>query len=174
MGGYYLAGLTMDNIIIFIVVIGLLMLVVKFLKGLIKGIIALILILTLGVTSYNIFIAKKSVQYEVERYKTDYKYAVEMKNISSEASKAINEIKENKNVNVNVAKLVELKEKAKGVKHSEEANFIHNRYMNAFDTVITASKGYSMAKEAEKQAAKLEELSKGLDISFLDLLFGEK
>lgn len=164
----------MDNIIILLVAIGLLLLVVKFLKGLIKGIITLILILTLGVTAYNIFIAKKSIQYEVERYKTDYKYAIEMKNISSEASKAISEIKENKNVNENVAKLVELKEKARVTKHSEEASFIHNRYINAFDTVITASKGYSLAKEAEKQAAKLEELSKGLNVSFLDLLFSKK
>lgn len=167
-------GFTVDNITMLIVAIGLLLLAIKFVKGIIKTIISLVLIVTLGVSAYNILIAKKPITYEVERYKTDYAYVKEMKSITSEASKAIDEIKENKNVSENVNKLISLREEANGIKHSEEANFIHGRYMNGFDAVIAGTKGYEIAKGAEEQVAKLEELSKELNVSFIDVFFQKK
>ncbi|WP_291574989.1 hypothetical protein [Clostridium sp. UBA4548] len=167
-------GFTLDNIIMVLVALGLLILVIKFIKGVIRTVISLILILTLGVSGYNIFIAKKPVSYEIQRYKTDFAYVKEMKNLTTEASKAIDEIKENKNVNENVNKLMDLREKANGINHSEEASFIHKKYMNGFDAVITGVKGYEVAKGAEAQVAKLEELSKEINISFMDVIFPEK
>lgn len=164
----------MDNIILLIIALGLLILAIKFVKGIIKTIISLVLILTLGVSAYNIFIAKKSISYEMERYKTDFTYVKEMKSITAEASKAIEDIKENKNVSENVNKLIELRAKASGIKHSEEANFIHKRYMNGFDAVVAGTKGYELAKGAEDQVAKLEELTKDINISFMDVFFPEK
>lgn len=167
-------GFTMDNVIILLVALGLLILAIKFVKGIIKTIISLVLILTLGVSAYNIFIAKKPITYEINRYKTDFAYVKEMKNLTSEASKAIEEIKENKSVNENVSKLMEIKEKAEKVEHSEEATFIHNKYMNGFEAVIAGAKGYEAAKGAQAQVAKLDQLSKELNVSFMDVILSKK
>jgi hypothetical protein len=168
-----MGGFTSDNIIVMVVAIILLLLVLKFIKGILKTVITLILVLTLGVTAYNIFIQKKSIGYELNRYKTDYKYVVEMKDISVEAKKSIDEIKENKNVNENVKKLVDLKKRANEVKHSEEATFFHDRYMNGFDTIIVASQGYALAKDVKEQGQKLNELSKALDVKFGQVFLSE-
>jgi hypothetical protein len=167
-------GFTTDNIVVILVAIFLLYLVFKFVKGIIKTVIALVLIFTLGFSAYNIFIAKKSIAYEVERYKTDFTYVKEMKNITTEASKAIDEIKENKNISENVSKLMALREEANGLNHSEETTFIHKRYMNGFDAIVAGTKGYELAKGAEEQVAKLEELSKGIDVSFMDVFLKDK
>lgn len=167
-------GFTMDNVIILLVALGLLILAIKFVKGIIKTIISLVLILTLGVSAYNIFIAKKPITYEINRYKTDFAYVKAMKNLTSEASKAIEEIKENKSVNENVSKLMEIKEKAEKVEHSGEATFIHNKYMNGFEAVIAGAKGYEAAKGAQAQVAKLDQLSKELNVSFMDVILSKK
>ncbi len=167
-----MSGFTMDNILLLLVGVGLLMLAIKFLKGIFKAIIAIILILTVGISAYNIFIAKKPISYEINRYKTDFAYTKEVKNISSEAYKAIDEIKENKAVDENINKLMALRERANLLEHSEEANFIHNRYMNSLDGIILASKGYVTAKGAEEQFNKLEGLTKELNIGFMDLIMG--
>lgn len=168
-----MSGFTMDNILLLLVGLGLLMLVIKFLKGIFKAIIAIVLILTVGVSAYNIFIAKKPISYEINRYKTDFVYAKELKSISSEAYKAVDEIKENKAVNENINILMALREKANLLDHSEEANFIHDRYMNSLDGVILAAKGYVTAKGAEEQINKLEGLTKELNIRFIDVIMGE-
>lgn len=168
-----MGGFTLDNITILVVAILLLLLVIKFIKGVLKTVITLILVLTLGVTAYNIFIQKKSISYELNRYKTDYKYVVEMKNISVEAKRVIDEIKENRNVNENVKKLVDLKKRANEVKHSEEATFFHDRYINGFDTVIAASQGYALAQDVKEQGQKLNDLSKELDIELTQVFFSK-
>lgn len=163
-------GFTMDNILLLLVCVGLLMVVMKFLKGVAKAIIAIVLVFTVGVSAYNIFIAKKPLSYEVDRYKIDFQYVKEIKNISSEASEVIDEIKKDKDVNSNIDKLVQLRNKADTINHSEEANFIHKRYMNSFDGIIIAYKGYATAKLADEQIKKIDNLTKDLNIGFMDVL----
>ncbi|WP_160680335.1 hypothetical protein [Clostridium sp. C8-1-8] len=165
-----MGGITADNIILLLVAVVLLYLVFKFIKGVIKTIIVIILILTLGVSAYNIFIAKKSVADEVNRYKTDYSYFNNVKDISSEAKQAINDIEANKNIDQNINKLSELKTKASTLNHSSELNGFHERYINTFDGIILGCKGYSTAKQAGEEGKKLNDLAKNLDMSLKDIV----
>lgn len=164
-------GFSTDNIILLIVGLIFLYFVVKFVKGIIKTIITIILIFTLGISSYNIFIAKKSISYEINRYKIDYAYFKDLKDISTEVSKIVEEIKEGRNTTENLSKLTELKKQVQSLKHSDETNFIQDRYMSSLDGVILGCRAYTTAKETEKQVGKLNELTKGLDVDFKDILF---
>ncbi|MDD7792893.1 hypothetical protein [Clostridium sp. 'White wine YQ'] len=166
-------GLSADNIIIALVAIVFLFLAIKFIRGVIKGIIVVLLILTLGVSAYNIFITKKSIGYEVNRYKTDYLYFKSISSISSHAIENIDAIKEGKNIKENTDELIILKNHAETLEHSSEINGIHNNYIRGLDTVIVAAKGYKTANEAKEQADKLQEASNSLNISLKDILSGQ-
>lgn len=166
-------GFSIDNIMLVIVAIVLLYITVKFIKGLVKGIITIVLILTLGVSAYNIFIAQKPISYEIDRYKTDYSYFKEISSISSDAVKAIDEIKEGKNIKENTNKLIELRNKAEKTKHSEEINVVHNNYIRAMDTAIVSAKGYETAKDAKAQIDKLDDAAKALDVNLKDILISK-
>jgi hypothetical protein len=166
-------GFSIDNIALVIIAVVLLYITVKFIKGLVKGIITMILILTLGVSAYNIFITQKPISYEIDRYKTDYSYFKEISSISSDAVKAIDEIKEGKNIKENINKLVQLRTKAEKIKHSEEIDVIHENYMRTMDTAIISAKGYENAKNAKEQLDKLNDAAKALDIDLKDILISK-
>lgn len=148
----------------------LLYITLKFIKGLIKFIITIILVLTLGLSAYNIFVTQKPVSYEIERYKTDFAYFNEIKSISSEAESVTEDIKDGNNIKENIEKLVQLRSKAEKTKHSEEINIVHNNYMKAMDTAVLCAKGYSTTKDAKAQAEKLNDASKALNISLKDII----
>ena len=167
-------GFSIDNIALVIIAVVLLYITVKFITGLIKGIITIVLILTLGVSAYNIFITQKPISYEIDRYKTDYSYFKEISSISSDAVTAINEIKEGKNVKENANKLVQLRTKAENTKHSEEINLIHDNYIRAMDTAIISAKGYETAKNAKEQVNKLDDAAKALDVNLKDILISKE
>ncbi len=163
-------GFTGDNIFMLLIGVGLLILAIKFLKGLLKTIIAILLIITVGFSCYNIFVAKKSISYEINRYKTDFAYAMEIKNISNEASKVINSIKKNIAMEEGIDQLVDLRNKANQIPHSEEAHFFHDKYIAGFDSIILACKGYTLGEMAEEQVSDLEELTKGINFKIMDVL----
>lgn len=163
-------GFSIDNLVILFIVLVFLYLTIKFIKGFIKLIISILLIFTLGVSAYNIFIAKKPISYEINRYKTDYIYFNNIKSMSSEASVAINEIKENKNVQQNINKLIEIRNNTEDLKHSEEINGFHHKYIASLDNTISVCKGYSTAKKVEEKVQKLDELSRELDVKLKDVL----
>ena len=165
-----MGGVTVDNIILLLVVLILLYLVFKFIKGIIKTIITIILILTLGVSAYNIFIAKKSVADEVNRYKIDYAYFNNVKDISSEAKQIVDDIENNKNINQNINKLSELREKAQVLNHSTDLDAFHSKYISTFDGIILGCKGYSTAKQVDEQTKKIDELKKNLNMSIKDIV----
>ncbi|MBK1810871.1 hypothetical protein JHL18_09505 [Clostridium sp. YIM B02505] len=165
-----MGGITTDNIILLLITLVLLYLVFKFIKGIIKTIITIILILTLGVSAYNIFIAKKSVSDEIDRYKIDYAYFNDVKDISSQAKQTVDDIENNKNVNQNINKLSELRNKAQVLNHSSDLDALHNRYINTFDGIILGCKGYSTAKQVGEQTKKIDELKKDLDVSIKDIV----
>lgn len=164
----------MDNIALVIIAAVLLYITVKFIKGLVKGIITIILILTLGVSAYNIFVTQKPISYEINRYKTDYSYFKEISSISSEAVEAIDQIKEGKNIKENTNRLVQLRIKAENTKHSEEIDVIHENYIRAMDTAIISAKGYETAKNAKEQLDKLNDAAKALDIDLKDILISKE
>ncbi|MEG2916624.1 MAG: hypothetical protein RR891_08420 [Clostridium sp.] len=168
-----MTGFTTDNIVLLLVGVGLLILVIKVLKGVFKTIIAIILLLTVGISCYNIFIAKKSITYEMSRYKTDFAYTMDVKDISRDAYKIVDDMKKDEITEEGINKLVDLKNQAEGLKHSDEINFIHKKYISSMDGVILACKGYSMGKLAGEQVDKLDDLSRGMDIKLLDVLKGE-
>lgn len=167
-------GFSIDNIVILFIVLVFLYLTIKFIKGFIKLVIGILLIFTLGVSAYNIFIAKKPISYEVNRYKTDYVYFNNIKSMSSEASVAINEIKENKNVQQNINKLTEIRNNTEDLNHSEEINGFHHKYIASLDSAISVCKRYSTAKEVEEKVQKLDEISRELDIKLKDVLLINK
>lgn len=86
-----MSGINLENIILVIVAIILVYIAVKFIKGIIKFIILVILILTLGVSAYNILITKKSISYEINRYKVDYGYFKNITSISKESINLVND-----------------------------------------------------------------------------------
>lgn len=165
-----MGGVTVYNMILLLVALILLYLVFKFIKGIIKTIITIILILTLGVSAYNIFIAKKSVADEVNRYKIDYAYFNNVKDISSEAKQIVDDIENNKNINQNINKLSELREKAQALNHSTDLDAFHNKYISTFDGIILGCKGYSTAKQVDEQTKKIDELKKNLNMSIKDIV----
>ncbi|GIM28950.1 hypothetical protein CPJCM30710_16160 [Clostridium polyendosporum] len=167
-------GFSIDNIVMLFIVLAFVYLTIKFIKGFIKFIVIVLLILTLGVSAYNIFIVQKPISYEINRYKTDYVYFHNIRSISSEASTVINEIKENKNVQQNINKLKELRNNAEGLNHSQEISGLHDKYIESLDSVISVCNGYSTAKEVEQKVQKLDELSKGLDVKFKDVLLMDR
>ncbi|MEG1256568.1 hypothetical protein [Clostridium sp.] len=166
-------GFTTDNIVLLLVAIVLLILVIKVFKGVLKTIIAIILLLTVGVSCYNIFVAKKSITYEINRYKTDFAYTMDIKDISAEAYKIIDDMKEDTITEEGIDKLVHLKNQAEALEHSEEANFIHNKYISSLDGVILACRGYALGEIAQGQVSKLEDLTDDININLLDVLRGE-
>lgn len=165
-----MTGFNIENLIWVVIVIVLLYVTIKFIKGLLKSIITIILVLTLGLSAYNIFVAQKPVSYEIDRYKTDFAYVKEIKSISSEAKSATEDIKEGKNIKENTEKIVQLRNRAEKTKHSEEIQIVHSNYMKAMDTVVLSAKGYSTAKDAKEQAEKLNDAAKELNISLNDII----
>ncbi|GFP78241.1 hypothetical protein [Clostridium fungisolvens] len=165
-----MGGITTDNIILLLVALILLYLVFKFIKGIIKTIITIILILTLGVSAYNILIAKKSVGDEINRYKIDYAYFNDVRDISSEAKQTVDDIENNKNIVQNINKLSELRNKAQALKHSSDLDAFHSKYINTFDGIIIGCKGYSTAKQVDEQTKKIDELKKDLNMSIKDIV----
>ncbi|ERK29686.1 hypothetical protein [Clostridium intestinale] len=165
-----MSGINLENIILVIVAIILLYIAVKFIKGIIKFIILVILILTLGVSAYNILITKKSISYEINRYKIDYGYFKNITSISKESINLVNDIKEGRNVKENTDRLVEIKSEVGKLEHSSEINLINDRYLNALDTAIIVGKGYETANNVKEQTKKLDEVTKSLDLSLKDIL----
>jgi hypothetical protein len=168
-----MGGMTTDNIILLVVAVILLYLVFRFIKGIIKTIITIILILTLGVSAYNIFITKKSVSDEINRYKIDYAYFNDVKSISSEAKQTVNDIENNKNIDQNINKLSELRNKAQVLNHSSDLDAFHSKYINTFDGIILGCKGYDTAKQVGEQTKKIDELKKNLDMSLRDIVIAK-
>lgn len=162
-------GINVENILLLIIALILLYVAIRFIKGLIKFIILIILILTVGVSAYNILITKKSISYEVNRYKIDYKYFKDISVISKESVELINEIKEGKDIKENTDRLVELKNEAEKLNHSSEINVISNRYLNALDTAIVVGKGYETTNDIKEQARKLDNVTESLDLSLKDI-----
>lgn len=165
-----MTGINLENIVLLIAAIILIYIAVKFIKGIIKFIILVILILTLGVSAYNILVTKKPISYEVNRYKTDYVYFKDLTTISKESIELINQIKEGKNVKENTDRLVQLRNEAENLEHSSEINIINDRYLNALDTAIVVGKGYETANNVKEQTQKLDEVTKSLDLSLKDIL----
>lgn len=162
-------GVSLDNIVILIIGIVLLYVVIKLIKGLIKFLIIMILLLTVGVSAYNIFISKKSFSYEVNRYKVDFQYFKDVNGISKEAVDRVEEIKEGKDVDENITKLIELRDEAKGLNHSEEINGVSSKYINALDTAILVGNGY----KAKENVEKLDSVIRTLNPNLKEFIFPE-
>lgn len=155
-----------ENLVLIVIVAILIFLVIKFLKGVAKVIIAIILFLTIGVSCYNLFITHKSFSYELNRYKTDFTYISEMKDITVETKDDVEKIKQGQNAKENINNIVALRNKANKLNHSSDIDFIHKRYIEAMDSIILATKGYSTAKNTTQQ---IDNASKSLEISLKDI-----
>ena len=165
-----MSGINLENILLLVAALVLLYVAIKFIKGVIKFIVLIILILTLGVSGYNIIVTKKPISYEINRYKTDFGYFKGISGISKEALELISEIKEGKNIKENTDRLANLKNEAEKLNHSSEINGIGDRYLNTLDTAIVVGKGYETASDVKEQAKKFDEVTKSLDISLKDIL----
>lgn len=168
-----LQGFNIENIIILIIAIAVLYLALKFLKGVIRFILSIVLIFTLGISLYNIFIAQKPLSYEINRYKTDIAYFKDLGNINKKAYEAIKDIKSNKDIAGNVKSLDSLEKEAEKLNHSEESNIIHQQYISNFKKVVLAAKGYEAANGAKEHLDNLNELSSSMDISLKEILFSK-
>lgn len=155
-----------ENLILIIIGVVLFYVVFKFLKGVIKLIIAIILALTVGVSCYNLLITHKSLSYEINRYKTDFSYISQMKDITVETKADVDKIKQGQNVKENINNIVVLRDKANKLDHSSDIDFIHKKYIGAMDDIILATKGYSTAKNATQE---MDKASKSLEISLKDI-----
>ena len=164
-------GINRENIILLLLALVLLYITFKFIKGIIKLLLAVILILTLGVSLYNIFIAQKPISYEINRYKTDFAYLQEAGRINKETYEILKVVKDDKGTEENIKSLELLYEKAENLDHSNEISFIHNQYIKNFQKVIASAKGYITAQGAKEYLNDLSEGSKSLKINIIDILF---
>lgn len=162
--------ISIQNIIIIVVAIFFLWIVLKFVKGVLKAIIALVLIFTVGISVYNIFFVGKSMSYELNRYKTDISYFTKVTSINKDAYSALQEIKEKKNVEENTKKLVKLEKDAEVLPHSEESKIIHDKYISNFRIISNAAQVCNAANEYKDKINNLGNKDKTLDISLMDLL----
>lgn len=166
-------GFNLENIIVLLVLLFVLFLIIKFIKGIVKAILAIILIFTLGFSLYNIFVAKKPISYEVNRYKTDFAYLKEINSINKEVSEAVKNIKDNKDIDSNIKQLEALRKRTQSLNHSDEINFIHNRYLGSLDKLILTAKGYNAAEASKEYLDKLSDYTKNLGINLREILFPE-
>lgn len=167
-------GFTLDNLVLLVIAIGLIWVCVKFITGVLKTVITVILVLTIGVSAYNIFIARKPLSHEVDRYKTDFVYLRQVKDINKQASDAMSEIKDNKNRDSNLKKLDSLLAQAEGLKHSDESKLIHDTYISNFKKVVTGARAYEAANDAKDKLDDLKELEKNLNVKLTSLMFGSR
>ncbi|MEW8957441.1 hypothetical protein, partial [Clostridium sp.] len=160
-----------ENIILIIVLLILLFIVIKFIKGLIKFVLIVFLILTVGFSTYNLLVVKKPISYEINRYKTEYSYYRDISKISGDVINLVNNIKEGKNTKESIEKLQEERNKVALLNHSDESKFIHDKYIGALDTIIFISRSSESYEETKDKLDKgLEELNIGLS----DLIFISK
>ena len=167
-------GINVENIVIILVIIFLFYLAVKFIKGILKLIILIILFFTLGLSLYNVFILKKPISYEVNRYKVDFVYFQEAAELTKEAGGAINSIKKEEAVEEQVILLEELYKKAASLEHSEEIKPIHNTYLNNFQRIIAAAKLYYNSQGSKEALQELTDNYDSLTLRFKDILFPKK
>lgn len=166
-----LQGFNVENLVILFAAVFILYLAFKFLKGILKLIITVILIFTVGISLYNIFIVQKPLSYEIDRYKTDLAYFKSMSSINKEAFNALKEIKENKNIPENADKLKELEKRAEGLNHSRESSFIHNGYIVNFKKLTAAAEAYKTAGASKEYLEELSAMSDDINIKLKDILF---
>lgn len=169
-----MGGFSVGNIALLIIAIIILYSVVKFLKGLIRGVLTLVIVFTLGISLYNIFIAQKPLSYEINRYKTDITYFKNMNNVNKEAYDCIKNIKENKDIPNNVKRLEAVEKDAEALNHSEETNLIHDKYIANFKNIVSAAKAYETANNAKEKLNELKDLESKIDMGFLDVIFPKK
>lgn len=164
-------GLNSENIIILLIAMVILYFAFKFLKGVLRFVISLILIFTLGISLYNIFIAQKPLSYEVNRYKVDIAYFKEMGSINKEVYEVIKEIKADKDIPKNVENLQKLEKQAEALKHSEESNIIHNQYISNLKKLVLASQAYKSANGSKEYLDNLNQMADKINISLKEVLF---
>ena len=160
-----------ENIILIIILLLLLYIVVKFIKGLIKFILVVFLIFTVGFSAYNLLIVKKPLSYEINRYKVEYSYYKEISKTTGKVFNLVNNIKEDKNTKESIEELKKERNKVALLDHSNESEIIHNKYLGALDSIISISKNSNTYGEAKD---KLDKGLKELNISLKDLIFINK
>ena len=163
-----MGGFSTENIILLLLAIVFIYVVIKFIKGLVKFILTIVLVFTLGYSLYNIFVVQKPISYEIDRYKLEYKYYKEVGNLSPEIFNTISDIKDGKNLDSNIKKLQEERNTVAKLQHTEESKPIHDRYVGALDGIITVSK---TAKSASDINANIQQYESKLDINLKDLIF---
>ncbi|WP_426348141.1 hypothetical protein ACPWSR_10235 [Alloiococcus sp. CFN-8] len=167
-------GINSENIIIILVIIFLFYLAIKFIKGILKLIILIILFFTLGLSLYNVFILKKPISYEVNRYKVDFVYFKEAAELNKEAGKAINSIKKEESIEEQILILEELYSKAASLEHSEEIKPIHNTYLKNLQRIISTARLYYNSQGSKEALQELTDNYDSLTLRFKDILFPKK
>ena len=167
-------GINIENIVIILVIIFLFYLAIKFIKGILKLIILIILFFTLGLSLYNVFILKKPISYEVNRYKVDFVYFKEAAELNKEAGKAINSIKKEESIEEQILILEELYNKAAILEHSEEIKPIHNTYLKNLQRIISAARLYYNSQGSKEALQELTDNYDSLTLRFKDILFPKK
>lgn len=168
--GDLMGGFSTENIILLLLAIVFIYVVIKFIKGVVKLILTIILVFTLGYSLYNIFVVQKPISYEIDRYKLEYKYYKEIGKLSPEVFNTIGDIKEGKNLENNIKKLQEERNTIAKLHHTEESKPIHDRYVGALDGIITASK---TAKNVSDMNSNIQQYESKLDINLKDLIFNK-
>lgn len=165
-----MGGFSTENIILLLLAVIFIYVVIKFIKGVVKFILTIFLVFTLGYSLYNIFVVQKPISYEVDRYKLEYKYYKEVGKLSPEIFNTISDIKAGKNLDSNIKKLQEERNTVAKLQHTEESTPIHNRYVGALDGILTVSK---TAKNASDINANIQQYESKLDINLKDLIFNK-
>lgn len=164
-------GINLENMVIILVVIFLLYLAIKFIKGILKLIVLIVLFFTLGLSLYNVFIVKKPVSYEINRYKVDFVYFKEVAKLNKEAGRAIKSIKEEGAVEEQIVILEDIYKEAEGIEHSEEINIIHNTYKENLQRIVSAAKLYNNSRESKEYLKEITDTYDSLTLSIKDILF---
>ena len=169
--GYILQGINLENIVVILVIIFLFYLAIKFIKGILKLIILIVLFFTLGLSLYNVFVVKKPISYEVNRYKVDFEYFREASKLSKEAGKVISSIKEEGASDDKLLILVNIHKEAESLEHSEEISFVHKTYLNNLQRIISAAELYHNSQGSKEALQELTDNYDSLTLRFKDILF---
>ena len=164
-------GINVENIVVILAVIFLFYLAIKFIKGILKLIVIIVLFFTLGLTLYNVFIVKKPISYEINRYKVDFVYFKEVVKLNKEAERAISSIKKEESVEEQIVILENIYKEAEELEHSEEVNVIHNTYKDNLQRIISAAKLYSKSQGSKEYLEDIADKYDSLTLSINDILF---
>ena len=167
-------GINLENIVIILVIIFLFYLAIKFIKGILKLVILIILFFTLGLSLYNIFIVKRPISYEINRYKMDFVYFKEASKLNKEVGRAINSIKEEEAVDKQIAALEDIYKRAELLDHSEEINIIHSTYIDNLQRIISSAKLYNTSKNSKEYLEEITDKYDSLPLSIKDIIFPKK